>query len=577
MRGIVVASSDVVILDSILAKEKNAFGGDLPDDKYFEQFSSNAILRQFDMSYPELDDGNLGGGCDGGLDGMYTFIDGEYVTEDYDFDTVKRTPEIEFWTIQAKRESGFGETALDRATNTIKDILDFDKAWGDLAALYDETFAARARRFRESLTSLADRSPRVSIVFVYATKGDCDTIGAPVLNRADSLKSAVQQALRHAAVRVDFVGAKELLDLARKDQSYTIQLDFAEQFISTDEDNYLGLVRLKDFLRFISDESGGLKHYAFDANVRDFQGSTLEVNSDISESLSTAGDQLDFWWLNNGITVLGSDASSAGKRVTVHNAQIVNGLQTSYTLHQLGSASPGRFDDDARLILVKVIVSDDDAARDRIIKATNFQTSIPSASLRATDRYQRNIEDYLKQNGWFYDRRKNHYKNQGKPRGRIVSIAYLAQALMSIVHLQPDQARARPSSLIKNNDDYGRLFNERNPLDLYVFCLQIMKAVDEFLVKNSQSYPAVVRTNIRFHVAMVCAARLAGRLPYYPHDVTVMISKRCDEDEVQWASDAVLELLDGFTLKTGWAMDRACKSQDFVKFVEGKLSIPAGI
>lgn len=570
-----MASSDVVILESILAKEKSSFGQDLPDDKYFEQFCADLILRQFDLSYAELDDGNVGGGGDGGLDGMYTFVDGEYVAEDFDFDAVKRAPEVEFWTIQAKRESGFGETALDRATNTIKDILDFDKTADALTSLYDEAFAVRAGRFREAVTSLADRNPRVSIVFAYATKGDRDTVGTPVTNRAQSLKDTAQQALRHATVRVDFVGAKELLDLARKDQSYTIQLDFAEQFISTDEDNYLGLVRLKDYLRFISDEAGGLRHYAFDANVRDFQGSNLEVNSDISDSLATPGDQLDFWWLNNGITILGSAATSAGKRVTVHNAHVVNGLQTSYTLHQLAAASPERFENDARCMLVKIIVSDEDAARDRIIKATNFQTSIPSASLRATDRYQRNIEDYLKENGWFYDRRKNHYKNQGKPRGRIVSIAYLAQSLMSVVHREPDQARARPSSLIKNNVDYGRLFDERNPLALYVFCLRTMKGVDEFLLEHSQSYSAVIRTNTRFHVAMVCAARLAGKIPYYPHEVTAMVDKRCTQSDIEWATDNVLDLLERFMEKTRWAMDRACKSRDFVAFVEAELTIPA--
>ena len=61
------------------------------------------------------------------------------------------------------------------------------------------------------------------------------------------------------------------------------------------------------------------------------------------------------------------------------------------------------------------MVPTEDESRDRIIKATNSQTVVPPSSLRATQRIHRDIEEYLQQKGLFYDRRKNHYKNEGKP------------------------------------------------------------------------------------------------------------------------------------------------------------------
>jgi len=82
---------------------------------------------------------------------------------------------------------------------------------------------------------------------------------------------------------------------------------------------------------------------------------------------------------------------------------------------------------DERSILVRVIVTEDAESRDRIIRATNSQTDIPSASLRATDKIHRDIEDFFATRGLFYDRRKNFYKNQGKPVRKIVSIGFLAQ------------------------------------------------------------------------------------------------------------------------------------------------------
>ena len=56
----------------------------------------------------------------------------------------------------------------------------------------------------------------------------------------------------------------------------------------------------------------------------------------------------------------------------------------------------------------------DAPTRDQVIRATNRQTAVSDASLRATDDVQRQIENYFLTKGWYYDRRKNFYKNEGK-------------------------------------------------------------------------------------------------------------------------------------------------------------------
>ncbi|GAI16788.1 unnamed protein product, partial [marine sediment metagenome] len=65
----------------------------------------------------------------------------------------------------------------------------------------------------------------------------------------------------------------------------------------------------------------------FEANVRDYQGK-VEVNKAIGNTLLSAYSE-DFWWLNNGVTVVASQASLSGKTLVVEDPQIVNGLQTS--------------------------------------------------------------------------------------------------------------------------------------------------------------------------------------------------------------------------------------------------------
>ena len=81
---------------------------------------------------------------------------------------------------------------------------------------------------------------------------------------------------------------------------------------------------------------------------------------------------------------------------------VVNGLQTTETLYR--TLTERIRPDDERAILIKIIMSSDDDVRARIIKATNYQSTVDLASLRSLDQLQRNIEAYLFDHGWFYER-----------------------------------------------------------------------------------------------------------------------------------------------------------------------------
>ena len=79
--------------------------------------------------------------------------------------------------------------------------------------------------------------------------------------------------------------------------------------------------------------------------------------------------------------------------------------------------------------------------------------------LRANDGLQHEIEIYLRHCGWFYDRRNNHWENDGKPAERVVEIVYLAQAVLAVCLADPASARACRSSLLQADASYYRVFN----------------------------------------------------------------------------------------------------------------------
>lgn len=248
-------------------------------------------------------------------------------------------------------------------------------------------------------------------------------------------------------------------------------LDVSESPIGTAAGSYVALVNLKKYFEFIS-ENGKIAKNIFDSNVRDYQGSVI-VNTAIRQTLSDDNSQ-NFWYLNNGVTIITPKVISSGKQLTIEDPQIVNGLQTSYEIYQhFSNATDSK--NEERSLLVRIICEENEAARDKIIRATNSQTAIPPASLRSADEIHRNIEDFLKPNGFFYDRKKNFHRNQGIQVSKIISIPYMAQAMMAITLLKPDSARARPSTLLNSDKDYKAIFSLDKSIDIYLKVIQIIK------------------------------------------------------------------------------------------------------
>jgi hypothetical protein len=207
----------------------------------------------------------------------------------------------------------------------------------------------------------------------------------------------------------------------------------------------------------------------------------VPVNLDISASLTRGGiDQCDFWWLNNGITIIATAVNVAGKDISLENIQIVNGLQTTETIYE-HFKKYGNVEDD-RAVLVKIVVTQDPEVRDRIIKATNYQTGVELSSLRATEKIQRDIEEILLKENWYYDRRKNFHKNQGRPIQRIVSPVYLASCIVALAHKDPSRAARLRSKFMRIDEQYNAIFDPTLDIRIYPIVLNVLKTVEHSIV-----------------------------------------------------------------------------------------------
>ena len=492
-------TNDQIILEQIIKEKCEESEGEFSFSEYFEIHTASQILKDYDLSYDDIISGIVGSGGDGGIDSMFTFVNGELLKEDRGVDPITRKNHIEVFIIQSKTTSSFKEDAIIKFRESAQDLFNLDNPLEEFRIRYNADIIDQVHIFRDTYSRLAKTFPVIDIRYFYATQGN--KVHPNVEGKAPKLQQDIAQMFSGARFSFEFVGASRLLEMTRNVPSTSRKLEIAESPIGTTAGSYLCLVSLSKYYEFVSDE-GALSRSIFESNVRDYQGS-IKVNTGIRQTLGNR-DSDNFWYLNNGVTIITPRAVLAGKQLVIEDPQIVNGLQTSYEIFKHFSQQSSYQDDD-RAVLVRVICEEDEEARDRIIRATNSQTSIPPASLRSADEIHRNIEDFLKSNQYFYDRRKNYYKNQGKPAAKIISIPYMAQAMMAVVLLKPDSARARPSTLINSDAEYKKIFSLDIPIDVYLKVIQIMKAVESFLKSDvcGRNLERKVITNIKYYLAMV--------------------------------------------------------------------------
>lgn len=300
-----------------------------------------------------------------------------------------------------------------------------------------------------------------------------------------------------------------------------------------EQGGYIASTTLYEYYKFLSDSDGTLRKYLFESNVRDYQNNT-DVNLEIGETV-TGKPEFDFWWLNNGVTIIAEKGTLAGKTLHLDNIQIVNGLQTSYTI--FNALSKGLFEEDKRSLLLKIVITGKKETSDAIIKSTNSQNYVPPSTLRATDRVQRNIEEYLLSKGFYYDRRKNFYKNQGKPRNKIISIKYLSQCLTALVQKNPSKARSNPTTLTKNEKDYRRLFPVTRQPEIYLKSIEIMKHVERALrsMVTTTTQEELIATNYPFHVGRILISVLLNKADYNDRDFAGIDTNNVDEEKIKIA------------------------------------------
>jgi hypothetical protein len=471
-----MARNDIVLLDGILDQRIADVLPSRQSDEVFEYLAFEQVLKDYDLSREEIESGWVDGRDDGGVDGFFTIVNGRLLRDPDTFVWPKRHATLDVVVITAKHHATFQQAPLNNLLATLLELFDLGREKADLKGAYSAELLKARAVFHLAYRRLASITPVLSFRFVYASRGDAAEVAENISARAAQIRDVPQSLFSSSRSAFDFVGATELVSLYRRTKTFSLSLPFVE-YLSRSGDSYVLVTSLADYSAFVTDETGHLRRYLFDSNVRDYLGEN-RVNEDIGQSLCD-GRGPEFCWLNNGVTILATGATVLGKFIQLQDVQIVNGLQTTESVFKHFNA--GAKESAEKGLLVKVVVSTDITVRDQIIRATNNQSLVEPQSLHATDKIQRDIEDILERHGWFYERRKNYYRNIGKPPARFVTPMYIAAGFVALALRNPDVAARLKSRFMRNPEAYALVFSDAVSLEVWPAIAEVLKRSEETL------------------------------------------------------------------------------------------------
>jgi len=156
-------------------------------------------------------------------------------------------------------------------------------------------------------------------------------------------------------------------------------------------------------------EDAKKKQYAlFEENIREYLGNKSPINTAIIETLKSASDRNDFFYYNNGITIVCDNVKDESNKLEITNPQIVNGCQTVNSIYDVfvNYSDEERKDFDQVFVMTKILVKDKNTEKEKpefyknIVKYTNKQNSINENAFGANKNYFKNLKEDLLKRGY---------------------------------------------------------------------------------------------------------------------------------------------------------------------------------
>lgn len=137
---------------------------------------------------------------------------------------------------------------------------------------------------------------------------------------------------------------------------------------------------------------------------------------------------------------------------------------------------------------------------------------------------------------------------------------------MSLFLGKPNYARARPSTLLSNNEYYKTLYIENTDLELYFKTAVLGKKVERFM-KSSQEYVQAEKSDILFYVVYAVAGFRLGSSTIDFQKFKEMDMESISMDEISRAAQIVSTLY-----RELGGNNKVAKSSELLELIQAQLN-----
>ncbi len=238
----------------------------------------------------------------------------------------------------------------------------------------------------------------------------------------------------------------------------------------------VGKVAVKELARLFDQHGDKL----LERNIRRFLGES-RINRAIADTLRSPDEQANFYFYNNGITILCSkfdyNALANGDwQVHIKDMQVINGGQTCRTVQQV--LKNGVIHADAAYAMVRVyqLPNDDAQLVHAITYATNNQNPVDLKDLKSNDPIQVKLQQSIEALGYTYRRTRGTSAKPGE-----ITIGSAAEAVIAVWRYSPYLSKWRIA------DHFGKLYElifTPNLNGAEVICAQLLYRIAESRRRN---------------------------------------------------------------------------------------------
>ncbi|GHT89401.1 hypothetical protein FACS1894137_18560 [Spirochaetia bacterium] len=239
----------------------------------------------------------------------------------------------------------------------------------------------------------------------------------------------------------------------------------------------LGRVSVKEIARILDKYGDDL----LDKNIRKYLGINA-VNKAIHDTLLDDSKRSNFFFYNNGITMICSDfkynaLQKEDWKVQTKSLQIINGGQTCKTIHQALKDTIDIDFSDTTVLLRLYAVGTDESVIEGITRATNSQNPVDFRDLKSNDEIQHLLEQGAKELGYIYKRKKDNQTNT-----ETIPSSVAAESVFAIWRKKPHLAKYKKSEFF--NSYYNDIFDNLNAAQMIIAVL-IFRMCDSYRKRYS--------------------------------------------------------------------------------------------